>query len=69
MKTNRSVIHNGYTVIQSSYNNHVSIYTEDGRCIMHAPVTKKKTDDELKDMVGFYLTMRKKLIKNKRRTI
>ena len=59
MKTNRSVTYNGYTVIQSSYNNHISIFTEDGQCVLHAPATKKKTDDELKEMVGFYLTMRK----------
>ena len=41
-----------YTVVQCT-NNHIHIY-KDGRMVMHASCTKKKTEDELKEMVSAY---------------
>ena len=41
-----------YTVCQAS-NNHITI-AKDGKMVMHASCTKKKSDDELREMVKYY---------------
>ena len=41
-----------YTVVQAS-NNHITI-VKDGRMVCHASCTKKKSDEELKEMVALY---------------
>ena len=51
------VEHNGYTIIQCT-NNHIQIY-KDGRIVMHASCTEKKTVEELKEQVAFLESMRK----------
>ena len=44
----------GYVASQSSYNNHV-IITKDGRMVFHANCTKKKSKNELEEMVDWYI--------------
>lgn len=51
------VEHNGYTIIQCT-NNHIQIY-KNGRIVMHASCTEKKTVEELKEQVAFLESMRK----------
>ena len=41
-----------YTVVQAT-NNHIHIYKGE-RMVLHASCTKKKTEDELKEMVSHY---------------
>ena len=41
-----------YTVVQCT-NNHIHIY-KDEHMVMHASCTKKKTEDELREMVAVY---------------
>lgn len=46
----------GYTVLQSPYNNHITI-RKDSRTIAHVNCTEKKTDEELKEILEFALKM------------
>lgn len=48
-----TVIEEGeYTVVQST-NNHIQVYKE-GRMVMHSSCTKKKSEQELREMIGLY---------------
>ena len=45
----------GYEVVQAP-NHHVWI-TKDGRRVLHAQCNKPKTEDELREMVDFYIEL------------
>lgn len=47
----------GYTVTQSSLNNHIMI-SKDGQMVSHINCPTKKSDEELKETVDFILEMR-----------
>ena len=47
----------GYTVTQSSLNNHIFI-SKDGKMVSHINCSIKKSDDELREIVDFVLEMR-----------
>jgi len=47
----------GYTVTQSSYNNHVMI-SKDGQMVSHINCSEKKSEEELKEMTDFILELR-----------
>lgn len=52
----RKVEHKGYEVVQTDFNNHLSVY-KDGRRVMHVPCDTQKTDEELKQVVEDYLVL------------
>lgn len=52
------VEHKGYTVVQSGLNNHISIYDAEGHAVYHAQQSKKKTEQQLRETVDFYLYIR-----------
>lgn len=56
----RGIEYMGYTVIQSDYNNHVTIY-KDGHMVMHSQCTERKTDKELRAMVHRFLDLKAKM--------
>ena len=47
----------GYTVTQSSLNNHIMI-SKDGKMVSHINCSIKKSDEELRETVDFVLEMR-----------
>lgn len=49
----------GYTVVQET-NNHIMIFDKEGKMVLHASCTKKKTHEELRKMVDGYLALIKK---------
>ena len=51
-----------YTVVQTS-NNNIHIYKGE-RMVFHASCTKRKSEIELKDMVGYYESIKKNLKEN-----
>lgn len=54
----QSVTYKGYTATQTNYNYHVNI-TKDNRCVCHATCNKRKTQDELRDMIDTYIEFSK----------
>jgi len=50
------VEYKGY-IAEQSYNNHVLILKE-GKTVLHASCNKKKTDDELKEMIDALIVLR-----------
>ena len=52
------VEHRGYIVVQSGLNNHISIYDAEGHAVYHVQQSKKKTEEQLRETVDFYLYIR-----------
>lgn len=51
----------GYTVVQNT-NRHIMIFDKDGKMVLHASCTKKKTPEELRDMVDKYLKVSEEVL-------
>ena len=56
-KEGSSMKYKGFNIVQAS-NHHISLY-KDGRRVMHVPANTQKNDDELKEIVEFYLQLQK----------
>lgn len=48
----------GYVILQSDYNNHVSIY-KDGKMIFHSHISEKLNEDNLKQLVEIMIKLKK----------
>jgi hypothetical protein len=46
------VEHEGYKAVQET-NNHISVYDEDGKIVMHSSCNRKFTETELKTHIEF----------------
>lgn len=51
----------GYVVIQSNYNNHVSVY-KDEKMIFHSSMTEKLNKDNLEQLVDLIIQMQRHII-------
>lgn len=60
---NNVIKYKGYVISQSLYNYHVMI-TKDDKMVFHASINEKLTDDDLKNIVDFYLTFDSKEYEN-----
>lgn len=54
----RKVVHNGYTVVQSTRNNHIMI-GKDGKRVYHAQYDHALTEAELRKVIDDYLVLKK----------
>lgn len=52
----KTVEFGGYTVHQTGYNFHVTLY-KDGKMVAHFNCTNEQTEEELKEFVGLYEQM------------
>ena len=54
----RKVVHNGYTAVQSTRNNHIMI-GKDGKMVYHAQCDHALTEAELREVIDDYLVLKK----------
>lgn len=47
--------HKGYTLEQTSYNNHFVIFNESGYRVMHVPYDKPLTEEKAQELIEHYL--------------
>lgn len=59
MKRDKRIEYKGYTVVQSGYNYHVSVFDKSGKCVLHAQASREKTDEELRATVDTFLVLSK----------
>ena len=50
----------GYTITQSTYNNHIMI-CKDGKMVSHINTSKKMSDEELMDLAEFIIAIKNAL--------
>lgn len=60
----KKLTYKGYTVVQSSRNNHVMV-GKDGKMVHHAACNKPMTDRELRQMVDDYIALAERLGKKR----
>lgn len=58
--TMKKLTHRGYTVVQSPRNHHVMI-GKNGKRVFHGQADHSMTDDELRQYVDDYITLRERL--------
>lgn len=56
----KRIEHEGYVVIQSGYNHHITIL-RNGKVFTHIQCDVPKADDELRDLVGTHISLMREI--------
>lgn len=53
--------HKGYTLTQTDYNYHCTIFNSDGHMVMHVPYDKPLTEEKAREFIEHYIFLAGKL--------
>lgn len=54
-------IHKGYTLTQTDYNHHFTIFASDGHMVMHVPYDKPLTEEKAREFIDGYIFLARNL--------
>lgn len=49
--------HKGYTLLQTDYNYHYMIFSDDGHMVMHVPYDKPLIEEKAREFIEHYITL------------